>query len=92
MNRSEESITRMTSYRLPHYGSSPSRSLWMTLNVPLTMTSFPPIVILNGVKNALWERRKMETWHGVKNLLCWWHLTGFLTMVIDPSRSFRMTS
>ena len=33
MNRSEESMTRMTSYRLPHYGSSPSHSLRITINV-----------------------------------------------------------
>ena len=41
MNRSEESITRMTSYRLPHYGSSPSHSLRMMINVPLTTTANP---------------------------------------------------
>ncbi|WP_331869842.1 hypothetical protein [Dialister invisus] len=29
----------------------------MTLNVYLIMMPFPPIVILNRGKNALWERR-----------------------------------
>ena len=44
---------------------------------PLIMTRFPKIVILNGGKNALWEKRKTERWNGVKNLLCWWCLTDF---------------
>lgn len=36
----------------------------MTLNVYLIMMPFPPIVILNRGKNALWERRGNEyvTW------------------------------
>ena len=56
--------------RLPNGGSDPigflttiadpSRSFRMTLNIPLIMTPFPPIVILNGGKNALWEKREME--------------------------------
>ena len=29
------------------------------------------VVILNGGKNALWERRETTTWHRVKNLLLW---------------------
>ena len=41
------------------------------------MMPFPPIVILNGGKNALWEKRETERWNGVKNLLCWWRLTAF---------------
>ena len=57
----------------------------------LWMTPYRPIVIQNGDKNALWERRKTEWWHRVKNLLHWWHLTGFLTTVADPSHPFRMT-
>ena len=32
----------------------------MTLNVHLIMMPFPPIVILNGGKNALWKRREMD--------------------------------
>ena len=39
-------------------GTDPSRSFRMTINVSLIMTLFHPIVILNGGKNALWERRK----------------------------------
>lgn len=38
----------------------PSHSFRMTLNVHLIMMPFPPIVILNGGKNALWKRRKMN--------------------------------
>ena len=108
MNRSEESITRMTSYRLPHYGSSPSHSLRMTTDVsliitpyrlrhydafrsPLLVTCFPKIVIQNGGKNALWESRETAMWHRVKNLWLGWHLTVFLTTVIDPSLPLRMT-
>ena len=41
-------------------GIDPSHSFRMTLNIPLIMTPFPPIVILNGGKNALWEKREME--------------------------------
>ena len=55
------------------------------------MTPFPPIVILNGGKNTVWEKREMEWWHGVKNLLHRWRLTVFLITVTDPSRLFRMT-
>ena len=32
-------------------------------------------VILNGGKNALWERREMGWWGWVKNLWHWWRLT-----------------
>ena len=38
----------------------PSRSLGMTINISLIMTSCRSPVILNGSKNALWERRKTE--------------------------------
>ena len=38
----------------------PSRSLGMTINISLIMAPFPPIVILNGGKNALWKRQKTE--------------------------------
>jgi len=30
----------------------------MTINVSLIMTPFPPIVVLSGRKNALWESRE----------------------------------
>ena len=73
---------RMTSFVLHHYDASRS---------PLLVTSFPPIVILNRGKHAVWEKQETGWWHWVKNLLCWWHLTAFLTTVIDPSHSFRMT-
>ena len=43
----------------------------MTINVPLIMTPFPPIVILNGHKNAVREKRETATWHRVKNLWLW---------------------
>ena len=50
MNRSEESMTRMTSYRLPHYGN---RSFAAAQDDAL-----PSAVILNGGKNAVGERRE----------------------------------
>ena len=55
------------------------------------MTPYHPSSFRAGVKNALWERREMGWWHGVKNLLHWWRLTAFLTTIADPSRSFWMT-
>ena len=76
-------------------------SVIMMLSVPLSLwclaslrhyDALPYPVIQNGDKDALWERRKTEQWHGVKNLLPWWRLTGFLTTGADPSsHSFRMT-
>ena len=56
------------------------------------MTPFTPVVILNEDKNALWEKRETEQWHGVKNLLRWWRLTVFLTMGIDSSLSLVLLS
>ena len=53
--------------------------------------ALPSAVILNGCKNAVREKRETATWHRVKNLWFWWHLTAFLTTGIDPSHSFRMT-
>ena len=61
----------MTPYWFPTMGADPSYPLSMTINVSLIMTPFPPIVILNGGKNALWEGRETGWWHGVKNLLPW---------------------
>ena len=46
-----------------------SHPLRMTINVSFIMTCFPQIVIQNGGKNALWERRETGQWHRVKNLL-----------------------
>jgi len=40
---------RMTSFVLHHYDASRS---------PLLVTSFPPIVILNGGKHAVWEKQE----------------------------------
>ena len=63
----DSSLTlRMTPFVLRHYDAFRS---------PLLVTCFPQIVILNGGKNALWERRETGQWHGVKNLLLGWHLT-----------------
>ena len=42
----------------PTMGADLSHPLRMTINVSLIMTPFPPIVILSGDKNALWERRE----------------------------------
>ena len=58
-------------------GTDPSCPLMMTLNVSFIMTCFPKIVIQNGGKNALWEGRETEQWHGVKNLLPWMTSYGF---------------
>ena len=55
------------------------------------MTCFPKIVIQNGGKNALWERRETGQWYRVKNLLRWWRLTVFLTTGIDSSLALWMT-
>ena len=59
---------RMTPFVLRHYDAFRS---------PLLVTCFPQIVILNGGKNALWEKRETERWNGVKNLCLWWRLTAF---------------
>ena len=82
----------MTSYRLPHHGN---RSFTFVQDDDWRFPHYdalPSPVILNGRKNAVWERRETEQWHRVKNLLLGWRLTVFLTTVIDPSRSFRMTT
>ncbi|MUU09952.1 MAG: hypothetical protein EP148_08855 [Dialister invisus] len=50
VTQSEESVTLMTSYRLPRHGS---RSFTFT-----HYDALPSAVILNGGKHALWERRK----------------------------------
>ena len=49
------------------------------------------VVILNGGKNAVQEKRETGQWHRVKNLWFWWHLTAFLTTGTEPSHSLRMT-
>ncbi len=57
--RSEESITLDDVLPSPlTTPADPSHPLRMTINVSLIMTPFPPIVILSGDKNALWERRE----------------------------------
>ena len=54
VTQSEESMTLMTSYRFPHHGY---RSFTFiqddAFRFPLLVTSFPPIVILNGGKHAV---------------------------------------
>jgi len=40
----------------------------MTINISLIMTPCPPIVIMNGGKNSVWEKQETEQWHGVKNI------------------------
>ena len=58
----------MTPFVLHHYD---------TFRSPLLVTCSLKIVILNGGKNALWERREAERWHRVKNLLPWMTSYGF---------------
>ena len=60
-----------------------SLALRMTFNVLCHYDALPYPVIQNGGKNTLWERRKTEQWHGVKNLLPWWESTNFLTMSVN---------
>ena len=72
----------MTPFVLRHHDVFRSLSL---------VTCFPKIVIQNGGKNAVWERRETGQWHRVKNLWFWWHLTAFLTTGTEPSHSLRMT-
>ena len=72
----------MTPFVLRHYDAFRS---------PLLVTCFPQIVILNGGKHALWEKRETGQWHRVKNLLPGWRLTAFLTTAADPSHPLRMT-
>ena len=77
---SEESITLMTPYRLPHHGYKSfafvqDDVLWSSSSrqqafVIAPGDTWPSAVILNGGKNALWEKRETERWNGVKNLLC----------------------
>ena len=64
----------------------------MTINVPPHYDDFHATVILNGNKNALWERREAATWHGVKNLWLGWHLAVFLTTAADPSLALVLLS
>ena len=56
------------------------------------MASYQLPVIQSFGKNVLWEKQESAIWHKAKNLLHWWHFTAFLLTVIDPSRSFRMTT
>ena len=91
MTQSEESVTLMTFYRLFPHGN---RSFTFVQDDDWRFPHYSALlspVILNGRKNAIWEGREAAIWHGVKNLLLGWHLTVFLTTVIDPSHSFRMT-
>ena len=70
IKRSEESITLMTSYRLPYHSHRFFTALRMTsYGLPyhghrhFTFASddaLPSGVILNGGENALWKRREME--------------------------------
>ena len=67
-------------------GIDTSHSFRMTINVPPHYDDFHATVILNGNKNALWERREAATWHGVKNLWLGWHLSRILpdTFILLP--------
>ena len=73
----------MTPFVLRHHDVFRSLSL---------VTCFPKIVIQNGGKNALWERRETGQWHRVKNLLRWWRLTVFLTTAADSSLALVLLS
>ena len=70
MKRSEESITRMTSYRFPHHDNRSFAAASDNVLPPLSPrqqtfnhildNDFPSAVILSGGKNALWENRETE--------------------------------
>ena len=83
MTQSEESITLVTSYRLPHHDS---RSFTF---VQPDILPFP--VIQSFGKNTLRERWKPAMCHKAKNLLLWWRFTVFLTTTADSSHSFSLT-
>ena len=62
MTPSEESMTLMTSYHFPHHGHRFfSGALNDVFRSPLLVTYFPKIVILNGGKNAVQEKRETTT-------------------------------
>ena len=72
--RSEESITRMTSYGFLYHGN---RSFTFVQDDDWRFPHYdalPSPVILNEDKNAVGESQKTATWHRVKNLLRWWRL------------------
>ena len=101
MTPSEESMTLMTSYHFPPTVTDPSLSLqddvlWSSSSQQQVFDiasgwRLSSVVILNGGKNAVQEKRETATWHRVKNLWFWWHLTAFLTTGTEPSHSLRMT-
>ena len=71
VTQSEESITRMTYYRLP---SSQKQILHIRSGWRLTLSSLWRLTVPGHSergKNAVWERRETEQWHRVKNLLRW---------------------
>ena len=94
MTPSEESMILMTSYRFPHHGnrSFAIASGWRLMVFDIASGwRLSSVVILNGGKNAVQEKRETGQWHRVKNLWFWWHLTAFLTTGTEPSHSLRMT-
>ena len=102
MNRSEESITRMTSYRLPHYGSSPSHSLRITINVLRHYDTFrfphyaaDPLLLFRMTPNGNHMLRLLTYSYQLiadsSQLIAFIFLPLFLITVIDPSHSLRMT-
>ena len=83
----------ITAYHLTRHGcTDPSHSFRMTTDAFLIMTPYRPRSFWTGTRIPYEKGREAGQWHRVKNLLLWWHLTVFLTTVIDPSRSFRMTT
>ena len=102
VTQSEESMILITSYRLPHYGNrsftfASDDVLWSSSSQQQVFDiasgwRLSSVVILNGGKNAVQEKRETGQWHRVKNLWFWWHLTAFLTTGTEPSHSLRMTS
>ena len=82
----------ITAYHLTRHGcTDPSHSFRMTTDAFLIMTPYRPRSFWTGTRIPYEKGREAGQWHRVKNLLLWWRLAVFLTTVIDPSHSFRMT-
>ena len=83
----------ITAYHLTRHGcTDPSHSFRMTTDAFLIMTPYRPRSFWTGTRIPYEKGREAGQWHRVKNLLLWWRLAVFLTTVIDPSHSFRMTT
>ena len=88
MKRSEESMTPMTFYGFPHHDNRSfaiasgwrfTGSLIMCTysSLALIMTFYRTVVILNGDKNVLWEKRESGTVTQSEESITWMTFYGF---------------